>query len=399
MKLLTLILALLILMPVQTVLALTPDSESYNRSGSVNFSKNLTGYQNQTTISNIPIQVPTVVELPLSTPDDGFLVIENETGNEITSYFHEEKTLVSTQIFATLTNDGSNAMPLQDGDSTTGVYFGLNNQSQGTTEILLQSATDIEAEALNFILERNVILPATIEISTQDESGNQNIVLARTFMNSKQINFIPTVGNIWLIKLTYNQPLKINELELVQTDKTQNIKRGLRFLAQPNASYTIYKDSAREMGSFFKDENNLQSDSGVMYLPVSTFTNNPNFIESDQDNDGLSDEIDNCVLVTNPDQIDINRNGTGDACEDWDRDNHQNFQDNCPDLFNSDQRDIDDDGIGDKCDDEESRLTEKYTWVPWVGMGFATLVILVLFVLISRRPVVIKSDTDKEEGS
>ncbi len=52
---------------------------------------------------------------------------------------------------------------------------------------------------------------------------------------------------------------------------------------------------------------------------------------------------------------------------------------NCESEPNRNQMDTDGDGIGDACDTEESRLTEKYTWLPWVGMGLAGIVILILF--------------------
>jgi len=40
--------------------------------------------------------------------------------------------------------------------------------------------------------------------------------------------------------------------------------------------------------------------------------------------------------------------------------------------------------VGDECDGEESRLTERYTWVPWVGMGLAALVLVGLFAVTAR---------------
>jgi len=38
-------------------------------------------------------------------------------------------------------------------------------------------------------------------------------------------------------------------------------------------------------------------------------------IVSDIDNDGILDNFDNCISIANPDQIDANNNGVGDACE------------------------------------------------------------------------------------
>ncbi|NIM01478.1 MAG: hypothetical protein GTO30_15380 [Acidobacteria bacterium] len=60
--------------------------------------------------------------------------------------------------------------------------------------------------------------------------------------------------------------------------------------------------------------------------------------DPDDDNDLFADVIDNCPFVPNPDQTDTDGDGVGDAC------------DNCPLLSNPDQTDTDGDGIGDACD-------------------------------------------------
>ena len=57
----------------------------------------------------------------------------------------------------------------------------------------------------------------------------------------------------------------------------------------------------------------------------------------DFDDDGIEDSSDNCMRVSNPDQLDRDGDGWGDAC------------DNCLEQFN-DQIDIDGDGWGNICD-------------------------------------------------
>lgn len=59
----------------------------------------------------------------------------------------------------------------------------------------------------------------------------------------------------------------------------------------------------------------------------------------DEDQDDLCAGEDNCPLVPNPEQEDLDMDGVGDAC------------DNCIDVQNPDQIDDDGDGIGDLCDD------------------------------------------------
>ena len=88
----------------------------------------------------------------------------------------------------------------------------------------------------------------------------------------------------------------------------------------------------------------------------------------DRDGDGIPDREDNCPLVPNPDQADINENGYGDACEilfypspccgpecnlDSDGDLIPDVLDVCPWLPNSQEenRDSDRDRLGDPCDD------------------------------------------------
>jgi hypothetical protein len=73
---------------------------------------------------------------------------------------------------------------------------------------------------------------------------------------------------------------------------------------------------------------------------------------ADHDEDGIPDGRDNCPAVANPDQLDSDGNGIGDACEtggDADGDGVPDEQDNCPGVANPDQADSDGDGIGDAC--------------------------------------------------
>jgi len=73
--------------------------------------------------------------------------------------------------------------------------------------------------------------------------------------------------------------------------------------------------------------------------------------EIDTDEDGVVDEIDNCPLVSNPDQKDSDGDGIGDVCEDdEDGDGVPDEEDNCPLVSNPDQEDADGDGVGDVCE-------------------------------------------------
>ncbi|OWY71218.1 hypothetical protein B7486_11495 [cyanobacterium TDX16] len=95
------------------------------------------------------------------------------------------------------------------------------------------------------------------------------------------------------------------------------------------------------------------------------------FLGVDADADNVPDDCDNCLGITNFDQIDMDGDGAGDACDgcefdpnktepgvcgcgfpdsDPDNDLIAVCVDNCPDVANANQLDSDGDGLGDACD-------------------------------------------------
>ena len=76
--------------------------------------------------------------------------------------------------------------------------------------------------------------------------------------------------------------------------------------------------------------------------------------DTDDDDDTVADVVDNCPMVTNIDQADLDRDGFGDVCDtDIDGDTVTNNVDNCPLIANSDQADFESDGVGDVCDSDD----------------------------------------------
>lgn len=78
--------------------------------------------------------------------------------------------------------------------------------------------------------------------------------------------------------------------------------------------------------------------------------------DGDEDGDGASNAVDNCLALPNPDQLDTDGDGEGDACDtDDDGDGVADEADNCVLVVNPDQSDVDGDGIGDACDPTDDR--------------------------------------------
>ena len=73
----------------------------------------------------------------------------------------------------------------------------------------------------------------------------------------------------------------------------------------------------------------------------------------DTDGDAVNDDIDNCPLVSNANQIDFNGDGAGDLCGDIDGDTITDDVDNCINVANPGQEDYDGTGGGDACDDDD----------------------------------------------
>lgn len=101
-----------------------------------------------------------------------------------------------------------------------------------------------------------------------------------------------------------------------------------------------------------KCDDDVDNDGIPNNLDNCIFIHNPEQMDSDVNGgDNIGDACDNCPLVLNKDQIDTDKDGIGDACDnDIDNDGIRNNRDNCVMYPNSDQNDIDGDGIGDACD-------------------------------------------------
>jgi len=277
----------------------------------------------------------------------------------------------------------SNSYKIIDNNQSTYTEFDLDKNDQGIVKISLESSVPVTSSAMVVLLDKNIALPTSVDISAAVDNVSKR-VLAKSKMSQQTIRFPKTTAKEWEITFTYAQPLRINELRLIQENADVDTDQSLRFLAQPGRNYRIYFNPDRFVTTKTSEAGNLYANEDVLLLNSVASLSNPDYVQSDLDKDGIVDIYDNCVSISNPDQEDINGNGRGDVCDDFDKDGIINAKDNCINNPNKNQIDSDGDNIGDACDVEESRITEKYKWIPWLGIVFALGVIISLFIITAR---------------
>lgn len=388
MKLFKQILFIILLLTGNSVLAQSPTDEE----------KPETAFQNVIkVVFPDELEVPTVIEVPIvdSSAQHNFLVKEIETGNYIGSYF---KRAVEYNTDASIETRPPNnfAQKMLDENYSTYAEFSVQSEGGNMVSIVIDTNEPVTTSQLNFSLADNVALPQMVGVMAgMRDDAMLEIVVSRRPLAGTTITFPEVTANRFEITFNYNQPLRITELNLQQKNIT-DIQQSLRFLAQPNRSYEIFLNADRSVKlPTMVESGNLLSDEGVSRAVVtSAILPNTLYVLADIDYDGVRDRVDNCVEVFNPDQEDVNKNGRGDNCDDFDRDGVMNSLDNCTNQPNINQSDEDGDGMGDACDEEESRFTERNPWIPWVGMGTAGFVILILFALVleGKKPLEVKTE-------
>jgi len=349
-----------------------------------NINNLISAYRQYKDVSGLSISVPTVVEIPFK---DEFIerfdfAVFDKTTNSFEPHLFKQEVLVNQiPIVIDANTTSGSAQNMIDNNLRTWAEFALPENAQGRVQIVLTSSEPITSSTLTILLDNYVALPNSLEIRAETADGSR-IVVADKKLSQETIRFPQTIADRWTLTLTYGQPLRITELRLLQENATEI--RTLRFLAQPTHTYRIYFDPDRQVSPPVGEAGNLAIDKDVLPITVSLSQVNPSYTIADTDNDGIPDIRDNCVTLANRDQKDLSNNGRGDVCDDFDQDGLINNQDNCPNQPNRNQIDTDGDGLGDACDREESRITERYTWLPWVGIGFAALVLIILFALTTK---------------
>ncbi len=260
------------------------------------------------------------------------------------------------------------------------------------SEIILDFGKEIETDGFKLYLDKNSSLPNYVLVYDLDGAS---LALNKIGMKSNTVHFPKIKSRQIAIRFEHGQPLRISEIKILGSNSEVK-DANLRFLARSKHQYRIFADREYFISiPYAEDMPNLQDDRDILRLNTKIKLNeNPLFREPDGDKDGIPDKFDNCVDLANPDQKDMDKNGRGDACDDFDKDGVINIKDNCPLVPNFSQSDLDRDGKGDVCDKEEDRVFEKYPWLTWLAFALVVLLFAFMTAIVMRKE---KHELDKKQ--
>ncbi len=339
-------------------------------------------FKNVTSIDTLNIKVPKVVEVSL---DNIQYSMQTEVFNSTDSTF--VPSIIVDAPFdnksRTVSSNSRNMYNLYDNNYNTSERFEVNEQGESVTTFNLDYSKPISTYMLKLSLANNASWPRKVTIKYIDENGEEKIALNGLPYNSLLV-FPEVTSSKYIVTFVHSQPLVITELDM-DSNANASFNLKLRFLAKPGSNYLLYSHSDvyvpithTEMPNL-SDDDNIYKYSGSLALKTNSY-----FIPNDVDADKIPDTSDNCVSVSNTEQIDTDNNGRGDSCDDFDKDGVLNYTDNCQSDPNASQSDIDRDGLGDVCDKVESRIAERYKWLPWLGIVVGIIVIGGLGAIVVR---------------
>jgi hypothetical protein len=333
----------------------------------------------QIEVPEIELATEVIVELP-EDYELGYSILEDETGEPQATRLYTDYETLKLEVTENSVLKG-NAENLTDGDHLSYAEFDLD-KDDGEAYVILSAEEAFTSSSFRLSVDDNVALPYEIAIFAK-EDGAWSTVVSKSEMKSAWISFPETRAQEWMVELWHAQPLHVTEMSFVDEEAAERTASAV-WLARPGESYTLYTDAAVYTHVDTMEAGTL-SRTDAIEATLGEREDNAIFTEPDVDKDGVINTVDNCVSVSNSDQIDLDSNGLGDACEDHDGDGVIDSVDNCPEHANRNQKDSDSDEIGDECDDEENRVTENLPWLPWAAMGIAALVVLAIVVKTVRK--------------
>ena len=223
--------------------------------------------------------------------------------------------------------------------------------SQSGVELVFQNPENVEVDKI--IIDTKDSLVDSFEVRKGNKDVGFNLQKDKFHY---ELNLNGFIGDEVEIVLNFDGVLKIRDVaffdEIDYDDKIYGY-------------FYVDNDCNRTRDIYFGRFGDSRFSRGAKILPV-FFDVKSNLLvnslyDDDFDDDGVLNEVDNCLKVVNSEQKDIDYNGKGDACDDFDGDGVMNDVDNCERESNRNQADSDGDGFGDACDEEDDRFFEKNT--------------------------------------
>lgn len=173
----------------------------------------------------------------------------------------------------------------------------------------------------------------------------------RNIFNYNIVSSLPMTNEGSYYLITYNFTTSTQDYELVRKELLYPLD-----IADANYPSLVISLLKHDTYCLMADQDNDGVEDSVDNCPI---VSNPN--QDDSDGDGLGDLCDNCAAIANPLQENSDADTFGDACDfcplltnelqiDTDGDLIGDQCDTCPSLANQDQTDTDGDGVGDSCD-------------------------------------------------
>lgn len=328
------------------------------------FAFDITRYQDIQRIKNISVSQPAIVEIN-GLPYNSTYFLATDKGEAVQQQFQstrKTKIVQPKQVVACI-KDCNNAPSLADADESTTFDFPLVTSGVQNGTIKIVYAEPLETDTIVFRTTSDSYIPSTFTLTIDGKR-------VLNTMYGTQARFPKMKAQIIEIAFDYNQPIRFMEVGVGTVEK-EVVTNAIRFVYQPNTSYVLYQNATEGREDTPIPAINLFMNKKEFDASLGDVEKNPTYIvkvfkEKDSDGDAIVDSVDNCPMQQNNNQADSNENGIGDVCDDYDYDGVPTYRDNCSMIINKDQMDKDRDGMGDVCDVEESRITEKYVWIPWL---------------------------------
>lgn len=339
----------------------------------------------------VPIVVDVEVPFAPATPDT-HVVVDNATAVPQPSIVmtRRKKQGVTFDV-STKNKQIRSPQAMFDGSVETFAEFPFSERYDAKGRIIAQTAIfdvvasrPIDTDGFTINVGPHITLPQSIRVSAIQDDGSERLLLPRKNVYNAHVSFPRITADHFRIEITYRDVLRIHEIFFKEFGAPISQVEHVRFIAQPGASYSIYYNADHYVKIDAGETPQLQRESRPTRATLTPMRNDF-YHMADTDDDGVNDANDNCVTTPNPDQIDKDTNGIGDACEDFDRDGIINQKDNCPNVPNRAQKDIDADGVGDVCDDTENRFLARYPWLPTATIILVGAIVVMLIVLTLKK--------------